>query len=179
MSAPTSVKYYHDIDLVKNQILNAKMQPVTTAQRNALASQYNSNDEGIMVYDIDMDTIFVWDGNLWNQVGLTAQQEQMLQDAYDNMVTAIAFTKITPTSITVTLTQQDLGTLSSTLAVGYIHQQTSPLSAWTITHNLGKYPAVSAVDSAGNEVVGELQYINLNQVILTFSAPFSGEAYLN
>ena len=178
MPVPTSVKYYHDIDLVKNQILNAKMQPVTTAERNALASQYNSNDEGILVYDTTMDTLFVWDGNAWNQVGLTAQQEQELQDAYDNMITAIALTS-TSTTLTVTLTQQDLGTLSSTLAVSYIHQQTSPLSAWTITHNLGKYPSVSVVDSSGNEVVGELQYINANQVILNFSAPFSGEAYLN
>ena len=178
MPVPTSVKYYHDIDLVKNQILNAKMQPVTTAERNALASQYNSNDEGILVYDTTMDTLFVWDGNAWNQVGLTAQQEQELQDAYDNMITAIALTK-TSTTMTVTLTQQDLGTLSSTLIVGYIHTQTTPASVWTITHNLGKYPAVCVVDTAGNEVVGQLQHVNVNQLILTFSAPFSGEAFLN
>ena len=178
MPTPTSVIYYHDIDLVKNQILNAKMQPVTTAERNALASQYNSNDEGILVYDKTVDTLYVWDGNQWIQVGLTQTQIQQIQDAYDNMVTAIALTK-TSTTMTVTLTQQDLGTLSSTLTVGYIYQQTTPASVWTITHNLGKCPAVCVVDTSGNEVVGQLQHVNVNQLILTFSAPFSGEAFLN
>ena len=36
-------KIYVDYDFNKNSILNAKLQPVTTAERNALASGYNSN----------------------------------------------------------------------------------------------------------------------------------------
>jgi hypothetical protein len=49
----------------------------------------------------------------------------------------------------------------------------------TITHNLGKYPSVTVVDSAGTWVVGGVTYVSLNVVQLTFSAPFSGTAYLN
>lgn len=61
----------------------------------------------------------------------------------------------------------------------YIHTQNTPLKEWMITHNLGKYPAVSVIDSAGTEVEGEVQYIDLNNVRLIFSAEFSGKATLN
>ena len=57
--------------------------------------------------------------------------------------------------------------------------QLTPSASWTITHNLGKMPAVTIVDSAGNKVIGEIQYIDLNTVVLSFSAAFAGKAYMN
>ena len=44
---------------------------------------------------------------------------------------------------------------------------------------MGKYPSVTVADSAGSEVVGEVQYVDSNNVILLFASPFSGVAYLN
>lgn len=56
----------------------------------------------------------------------------------------------------------------------------SPASAvWTITHNLNKFPNYTVIDSSGDEVEGDVTYINNNQLTLTFSAAFSGTAYLN
>ena len=50
---------------------------------------------------------------------------------------------------------------------------------WVITHNLGHFPSVSVVDSAGTVVVGEINYIDQNTIIASFSGAFSGKAYLN
>jgi hypothetical protein len=61
----------------------------------------------------------------------------------------------------------------------YVHTQTLSLATWTITHNLGKYPSVMVVDTGGNVVMGEVQYTSTNQLVLTFSATFSGKAYLS
>ena len=61
----------------------------------------------------------------------------------------------------------------------YTHNQTSSLSTWSITHNLGKFPSVTVVDSARSVVVGEVNMTNINEVEITFSAAFSGKAYLN
>lgn len=61
----------------------------------------------------------------------------------------------------------------------YIFNQSSAASTWTINHNLAKYPSVTVVDSSGNMVVGFQTYNSNNQIVLTFSAPFSGSAYLN
>lgn len=61
----------------------------------------------------------------------------------------------------------------------YIHNQISPNSTWTITHNLNKFPSITIVDSGGNVVIGDIKYNSENEVILTFTSSFSGIAYLN
>ena len=61
----------------------------------------------------------------------------------------------------------------------YTFTQSSAATTWTIDHNLGKFPSVTVVDSSNNVVVGFQTYNNNNQIVLTFSAAFSGKAYLN
>jgi hypothetical protein len=61
----------------------------------------------------------------------------------------------------------------------YEHIQTVAASVWNITHNLGKYPSVTIVDSGGNTVEGAVVYVDLNQVTAVFSAPFGGKAECN
>ena len=56
----------------------------------------------------------------------------------------------------------------------------SPASAqWNIQHNLGKNPSVSVADSAGTLVFGEVNYVNDNNLTITFISAFAGVAYLN
>lgn len=61
----------------------------------------------------------------------------------------------------------------------YTFTQISASATWNVTHNLKKYPSVSVVDSAENNVYGDIEYINENQLTITFNAAFSGKAYLN
>lgn len=61
----------------------------------------------------------------------------------------------------------------------YTHVQAVASDTWVIDHNLGKYPSVSVVDSANDEVEGSVNHVNPMRVILVFSAPFSGKAFLN
>jgi hypothetical protein len=58
-----SKKLYHDIDLVQNSILNAKLQPITSIQRLALI--VGIEDEGMVVYDSTEDSLFMWTGLAW------------------------------------------------------------------------------------------------------------------
>ena len=61
----------------------------------------------------------------------------------------------------------------------YIYTQTTPISTWTITHNLGQLPSVTVVDSSGSVVIGDTAYIDRNTIQISFSAAFAGMAYLN
>ncbi len=61
----------------------------------------------------------------------------------------------------------------------YIHTQGTPSAIWTIQHNLGKFPSATAVNSNNIQGFGEVQYIDANNLTITFSAGFSGKAYLN
>lgn len=72
----------------------------------------------------------------------------------------------------------DVGTTNGS-DKNYYHVQSVASDEWIIKHNLGKYPAVSIIDSAGTQVQGEIKYSSLDEVIIKFSAAFSGKATLN
>ena len=90
-------KVYIDYDFNKNQILNAKLQPVTTVQRNALASGYNSSDAGILVYDTTLQLLFTWDGNQWDQASISSEQITQIAEAFNKTVVDIDITANTTT----------------------------------------------------------------------------------
>lgn len=57
--------------------------------------------------------------------------------------------------------------------------QAVPAAVWNINHNLGSYPVVTVIDSAGSLVEGDVDYIDANHIILGFGAAFAGVAYLD
>lgn len=67
----------------------------------------------------------------------------------------------------------------SVLANGYIHEQGVASAVWTVQHNLNKYPSVTVVDSADNEIVSEVEYLDKNTVRITMTGASKGRAYLN
>lgn len=69
--------------------------------------------------------------------------------------------------------------LTSIADVHYVHEQNDASDTWTVTHNLGKRPAVAVVDTGDNVIVPDLEYTNGNTVVLYFSGATSGKAYLN
>lgn len=48
-----------------------------------------------------------------------------------------------------------------------------------ITHNLNKFPSVTIVDTAGDEVVTLVRHLDRNTINLTFTAETSGKVYIN
>jgi hypothetical protein len=62
--------------------------------------------------------------------------------------------------------------------VFYVHTQATASATWIINHNLGGNPIAVVHDSAGTQCEGNFSYPSLNQMIITFSAAFSGVAYV-
>ena len=60
-----------------------------------------------------------------------------------------------------------------------VYPVTNTAPVWTITHNLGKRPAITTVDSSGNVIHGDIQYVNDNQIKITFSQTLTGAVYFN
>ena len=52
-------------------------------------------------------------------------------------------------------------------------------ATWNVTHNLGKNPSVSIVDTGDQEVFAQVDYINTNSLTITFSSAQAGKAYMN
>jgi hypothetical protein len=66
-----------------------------------------------------------------------------------------------------------------TLASNYTHNQLTASASWIVTHDLNKKPSVTVVDDGNNVVFADVQYINENTLIITFTGAISGKAYLN
>lgn len=58
-------------------------------------------------------------------------------------------------------------------------EQQSESTNWTIIHNLGYHPAVTIQDYGQNTIEGNITYIDGEQVVMEFSVPVSGYAYLS
>ena len=89
----------------------------------------------------------------------------------------------TPNKVTVDQDAPNLVVVRSNSASGaftnrYEFTQQAAAATWVITHSLGGKPTVTIVDSADTHVFGEVQYNSNTQVTVTFSAAFSGKAYL-
>lgn len=61
----------------------------------------------------------------------------------------------------------------------YTHDQGVPSATWTVVHNLEKFPSATVVDTGDTVVVGEVTYVNNNEIEILFQSAFSGKAYLN
>lgn len=61
----------------------------------------------------------------------------------------------------------------------YVFEILTPQSEWIIEHNLGKYPSVTLTDNDGNVFFGNIQYLDLNTVKITFKKAITGKAFLN
>lgn len=71
-------------------------------------------------------------------------------------------------------------TLTKTFhALVYTHTQSTASNTWSIGHNLGVYPQVTAIDNAGNEIFGDITYISPDIIEIVYSSAVSGIAYLS
>lgn len=63
--------------------------------------------------------------------------------------------------------------------LNYQHTQGPASATWLINHGLGKFPSITVIDSAGEQVEGEVVYLDSNSLQIIFSAAFAGKAFLN
>jgi hypothetical protein len=63
--------------------------------------------------------------------------------------------------------------------LSFVFTQNVATEIWNINHGLNFIPNITVVDSGGTVVEGSYNYPDANNVILSFSAPFAGKAYLS
>lgn len=94
-------------------------------------------------------------------------------------VNTISVKEVSSGSVNINATSSNLIRIGEGGDLNYVYLQTAPSATWSITHNLGKFPSVSIVDSAGTLYLSDVKYIDENSLTITFNAAFAGKAYLN
>ena len=116
------------------------------------------------------------------KAGFTSDQKQMAgnmgivnatSDNYNNLSNKPSINGVT---LVGNKTNEELGIICDKT---FVYNQATSSDVWEIEHNLDKYPAVTVVDSGGSVVIGEIVYIDKNNVRITFTSAFSGKAYFN
>lgn len=83
--------------------------------------------------------------------------------------------KIDATNVTVTALQNQV----SSGIFGKTFNQTEPATEWVVNHGMNKYPAVTVMDSAGNEIECAVEHIDLNNLVISSVYPITGTASFN
>jgi hypothetical protein len=63
--------------------------------------------------------------------------------------------------------------------LGQVYVQVSPSDVWNIIHTLEFVPNIIVVDSEGNVIEGDYEYLDDKQITATFSNSITGKAYLS
>lgn len=61
----------------------------------------------------------------------------------------------------------------------YLFDNPVASTVWNINHNQNKYPSVTIVDGSNNVIYGNILYVNVNNLTITFATAISGKAYIN
>jgi hypothetical protein len=61
----------------------------------------------------------------------------------------------------------------------FVYNQAVAEVSWTVNHNMGKRPSVTTVDTTDRIVIGEVNYLDNETLVITFKYPFKGKVYLN
>ena len=105
-------EFYHDISLEKvSQLLNARIQNITTANRTTLAGTLNTTNEGIIVWDTDLKNQFYWNGTAFVSGVSPVTGAMVYQGAYASLTVTpptpqIGYVYVLTTAGTLTWTTQ-------------------------------------------------------------------------
>jgi hypothetical protein len=132
-----------------------------------VAITVKDNQESISVYIIENSGITTYDG--------------LLDTPSTKVGHGLSYPRVDPGETvheyrTPAQTIVDLGVVSDK---NFVYEQAMASATWTIAHNLAKRASVMVVDSAGTIVIGQIDYTDDNNVVLSFNAGFSGFAYFN
>lgn len=56
------------------------------------------------------------------------------------------------------------------------HNQSSPASTWSVTHNLGHYPTVAVLAASGEVIYPDVTFPTVNTATILFASPATGTA---
>ena len=135
----------------------------------------NSDDEQIV-----LKGVIYFEENITDSAGVELVYDPINTHTFiDNIDTPLSYNGDAGKFLAVNSTETAIEFVDIVQDKNFVHDQGMPSLVWTIQHNLNKFPSACAVDTAKSMVVGQIDYIDLNNLTITFNASFSGEAYLN
>lgn len=162
-----SMEFYHDIDLLGvNQLLNSRLHNVTNATETTLAGTLGAAEEGLVVYNTDLDVIKTWDGTQFNEIAPAVAGDVIFQGVHSDLTAGGA-------PATVVSGSQYIMGAAGTIAwagitinpnadvqIGDVVLFTSPTEAYVIQRN----DVIASETVAGNVILATQAEVNAGTV---------------
>lgn len=118
---------------------------------------------------------------LWKNNEFVEMENSSIEDLKNRVTTAEEgiienSERITTNSIKIEELEQEI---DQSADKNFVYKQQFASDTWTVVHNLGKFPSITVVDSAGTVVTGEIILQTTEQAVISFNGAFSGKAYCN
>lgn len=140
-------------------------------------------EEGRLYIKTTDGTAYIWKDDHFIEMESSSIEELKNRVAANEEEIAVHTQEIGSNSHQITANTEKIAELEAEIEEGadknYIHKQQSASDMWTIVHNLGKFPSITVVDSAGTVVTGEIVLQTTEQAVISFNGAFSGKAYCN
>ena len=142
-------EYYHNIDLLANQLINGRLHNLTTTERTTLGSTLTSADKGYIVYDTTLLVTFFWDGTQWTNssggtgrgtpwgtiIGTITEQTDLISYLSSYLTTATAASTYVP--------------LTRELTINGVTHNLSSNASWSIAAGVSNVTASIPLSSSG------------------------------
>lgn len=140
-------------------------------------------EEGQLYIKTTDGTAYIWKDDNFIEMESSSIEELKNRVAANEEEIAVHTQEIGSNSQQITTNTEKIAELEAEIKEGadknYIHKQQSASDTWTVVHNLGKFPSITVVDSAGTVVTGEIILQTTEQAVISFNGAFSGKAYCN
>jgi hypothetical protein len=160
---PETKKYYHNLDVDNNKVINPLLNPLTTVQRTAVGTLLGPIDEGYVCFDTTLNQQYFWDGAAWVTVTATTAWGSItgVITAQTDLTTYLAanyYPLVTNPANYIDLTDLSAGTgISYNNLTGIITNsapdQTVVLTGGTGISTSGTYPSFTITNSAPDQTV--------------------------
>jgi len=133
---PETKKYYHNLDVDNNKVINLLLNPLTTAQRLAIGGTLGLLDQGYSAYDTTTDELYFWDGTTW------------ILSSGSSVWGSITGT-ITAQTDLITYLSSNYVPLNRNITINGVTQDLSVDRTWTIAAGVSSVTASSPLASSG------------------------------
>ncbi len=171
-----------------NALVGGTMQAIGLASVTVSAADTlpSAPASGLLYFNLQLDPIT---GTVTLQQSTVAEPPAYLASDGVNVCRIIYADVLTPTSTNPSYSAGGVipipgATTTPTLppavsgATDMTYTQTTPAYTWTISHALGRKPSVTTSDTNGDEMEGDVSFPSTSVVVITFSMPMAGTAYL-
>ncbi|CAG7581572.1 MAG: hypothetical protein SLAVMIC_00908 [uncultured marine phage] len=146
-------------------------------------SVYFSEDNGvnaIMINEIGTQSVMYWNASIANYIlSPTDRVTFEYEISGTASLTLVDFGGQPPSYYLNRQNHTNTQTSTTISDFNYVHNQSFTASTWNIAHNLGRYPNINIVDNSNLEIEGSIEYVDLNNIEITFNSGVSGMGFLS